>query len=282
MTMVVREGVDQSTVDNFCKKASRLTLSQVVDNVTVTERRLTTGEAQRMEFLVHMSFFPEEEYAEEYGTNPSEILSSFAVKFPVLLRKAVATEVAKLDASLKRSMSELGKGKKVATSRTADAGEGGDADEDGEVPSKSKGDDDDDEAGDGDAEDAKRARQRREQATYEPDDEEEPEVEDVAEYGGDDIEAKLPLQDGETLVEPHDEDEDGSPGAQVDGVGSTFERNFPLGDSFEFTSSGCKFRVEVRFACRNHPRGANGGIEISSQAACRSFSSLNSLRGYAA
>ena len=62
MTMTVQSGIPLTDVDVFCKKASRLVLSQIVDKVTVKERLTVNGDARRTEFFIDIIFFPREEY----------------------------------------------------------------------------------------------------------------------------------------------------------------------------------------------------------------------------
>ncbi|EGO02141.1 hypothetical protein SERLA73DRAFT_86356 [Serpula lacrymans var. lacrymans S7.3] len=241
MTMEVRSGIPQIDIDTFCKKASRLALSQVVDDVTVKERLTVKGEARRTEFVIDIAFFPKEEYREEYDVEPAEILASFATKFPLILKKEIQNEMKKLDADLKNQIAELGKGKAakegVAVENEAD-GDGG------EAPSRDKEDEERSEQGDGDAEDAKRARQRKEQTSYESDeDSESGELDDAA------IEAAYASQ-GEDDVEHGDNGTKkiGRPTTlrdQVDIVTDLFKRNFHSATSFKFTESGCSIQLEA-------------------------------------
>jgi DNA-directed RNA polymerase I subunit RPA1 len=245
--MLISDGVDPSSVGDFCKKASRLVLSQVVDHILIQERLIVTGEIRQTEFTVNIFLFQEAEYREEYGIEPWEILASFGVNFPLLLKKEIASELKKLDANLKRQIAELGKGKKVTNGSHGKDGSEEEGDEmDAEIPSKSKNDDGESEAGDGDAEDAKRVRQKQEQATYE-DDEEEPE------YFDDDVEA-VDESANQTFEEPQPKKNpkasDGS--LQVAKIAQIFEGNFPLGEDFTFDARACTFRVIVRsFAARS-------------------------------
>jgi hypothetical protein len=249
MTMLVQAGVERATVDNFCKTASRLALSQVVDAITVKERLTLNGEARRTEFAVTVAFFPEHEYEEEYGVESSEILASFGFKFPLLLKREIIMEMRKLDANLKSQIAELGKGKKMANPKNGagvgddgdDEGDDGDDQGDDEVPSRSLGDGGDGEVGDGDAEDAKRARQKTQQATYGEDDEEVGE-EALEEYDNAAIEAEFVPEEGGIVAETQQVLESGSAD-----IASLFMQHLPLAEDFSFTPSACTFRVEVRF-----------------------------------
>src|SRR5258708_39470455 len=64
MTMAVRQGVSPGSIDLFCKRANRVTLSQIVENVVVQESLWAEGEALRIRFIVDINFYPKEEYQE--------------------------------------------------------------------------------------------------------------------------------------------------------------------------------------------------------------------------
>jgi hypothetical protein len=250
MTITVKQGASQSDVDIFCKRASRLTLSQAIDTVTVKEQLTVTGESRHTEFTVHISFFPRGEYQEEHDVEPSEILASFATKFPLLLKREMTIEMKKLDADLKSQIADLGKGKKVSAKNMEaedDDGEG-EGDPDAEVDDEAAGperNDDESEAGDGDADDAKRARQKKQQASYESDEDEEDD-EETGEYKDDAIEAAY-VSDDEAGGEGEGERREASElDEQVAAVADLFEGNFPFGKNFTFDESKCTFKIEVK------------------------------------
>lgn len=243
MAMTVRPGVSLADIDAFCKKASRLVLSQIVDSVTVKERLTANGDARRTEFIININFFPQEEYEEEYDVEPSEILAAFGTKFPLILKKEVQVEMKKLDADLRNQISELGKAKTVRDRTSTRGGEEGD---DEEGASGTKGGDDISEAGDGDAEDEKRSRQKKEQTSYESDEEE---VADNAEAFDDAaIEAEFAagekVDGSETDEQVEDIAEDLE--AQAAAVSDLFTANFHHAVSFEFRESGCNIHLQVR------------------------------------
>lgn len=239
MTMEVALGVSQLDVDIFCKRASKLTLSQLVDNVTVKERLTVQSDARRTEFVIDIVFFPAEEYTEEYDILPEEVLAVFAAKFPLILKKEIQTEMKKLDADLRSQIAQLGKGKAskepVVGEVEAEDGEG-----EGEGASRGKDDDDQSEQGDGDAVDAKRARQRKEQTSYESDnDSERDDLDDVV------IEAVYASDTGGEGED--DNDKIGRPTtihAQTQIVADAFMNAFHQATSFTFTKSKCSIRLE--------------------------------------
>ncbi|KAG6842007.1 hypothetical protein C0991_003533 [Blastosporella zonata] len=243
MTMKVRPGTAAEDIDMFCKRASQVKLSQIVDSVTVKEQMKVEGNARRTQFTIELKFFPKEEYVAEYDTDPLEILGVFATRFPLTLKKEIQAEMKKLDADLRNQIAELGKGKKAKTR------EGGDADEEGEddegLVSGKRGDDEGSEIGDGDADDEKRTRQKKQQATYESDDEDD---EDTGEYGNEALEAEFASQDGSDDEElgPAKKKTNTSFQSEVKKVESLFIHNLTPATKFLFTETGCTMQLEFR------------------------------------
>lgn len=241
MTMTVRPGISLVDADSFCKKASRLVLSQIVDSVTVKERLTVKGDARRTEFTINIAFFPQQEYEAEYDVEPSEILSAFGTKFPLILKKEIQGDMKKLDADLRSQITELGKAKTVRDLTSTRGGEEGDDEVDS---GGNKGDDDDSEAGDGDAGDAKRSRQKKEQTSYESDEEEEA----LEAYDDDAIEAEFAKGDENNEAGGGEDDE-----SQVNGlddqaatVADLFKGNFHHALDFSFHQSGCNIQLQVK------------------------------------
>ena len=240
MTMVVSDGVSTQAVETFCKKASRLTLSQIVDTVVVKERLAVNGSNRSKEFTIDMTFFPREEYRSEYDVDSPEILAAFGTRFPLILKKEIQDELKKLDADLKNQIAALGKGKAVKATAEGDGGdeEGDDAGE-GEAIATRGGDDDVSEVGDGDAEDAKRAKQKKEQATYESDDED-TDLDDAA------IEAKFSPDGNESGVEGGgDAVPDATNEKSRNQMENVFQTNFSAAKSFKFNHKRCKIELSV-------------------------------------
>ncbi|KAL4241893.1 DNA-directed RNA polymerase subunit [Abortiporus biennis] len=245
MTMAVRSGTPVADIDAFCKKASRLTLSQIVDHVIVKEQLAANGESRSKKFTIELAFFPVEDYQAEYDVEPSEILSTFGTKFPLILKKEIQSELKKLDQDMKSQMADIGKGKAVRTKDDPQASRD-EEDEEGGDGGKGKDDDEGSEVGDGDATSMKRKRQAKEQTSY--DDDEESEDEEPADYDDAAIEAAYASAD---------EDEDGMEdstqtqvkkdaklAAQVTEVGDLFMNNLPHTTSFSFRESGCTIGLE--------------------------------------
>ncbi|KAI0775964.1 beta and beta-prime subunits of DNA dependent RNA-polymerase [Trametes elegans] len=242
MTMMIRSGVASTDMDKFCKRASRLAVSHIVDKVTVTEQLVLNGESRSKEFKIDLVFYPRSEYEQEYGVSPIEILASFATKFPLIFKKELQVELKKLDADLKSQRTELGKGRVVREHQgAADA-----AEEEGEDPKRRQRDDDDDasEVGDGDATTSKMKRQRKEQATYEDEDEDDEEADDGGELGDMDIEAAYASSSDEDEDMDTTADPDTSLAAERERVEGLFMENLPSATSFSFRDDGCTIGLQ--------------------------------------
>ncbi|TFK43688.1 hypothetical protein BDQ12DRAFT_702711 [Crucibulum laeve] len=241
MTMKVRPGTAPEDIEIFCKRASRVTLSQVVDAVNVKESLKVEGEARRTQFTIEINFFPKKEYQKEYDVEPSEILASFATKFPLTLKKEMQNEMKKLDADLRSQIAELGKGKKAK----ARGGDDDDEEAEAEGTKKKKDADKESEVGDGDADDEKHARQKKQQSTYESDDEDE--EEGTGEYADADIEAAYAsdVQDVNG-VEKEVKQRKSSLKSQVNRISDIFMRHLQHAISFTFDESKCTFQLEFR------------------------------------
>ncbi|KAF9782967.1 hypothetical protein BJ322DRAFT_1008844 [Thelephora terrestris] len=232
MRITVRPGHDAERIKKFCRVASRLTLSQVVESVIVTEKLVAEQGQRNKIFSIRINFFPEEEYRAEYDITPAEIKKSFGIKFAQVMKKEIQTERKKLDADLRNQVSALGKGRAEREPRGGRGVAGGEDDDDGPaVPA----DDGASEVGDGDAETAKRARQHAEHISYESDEESDEEVDDEA------IEA--------THAEPEKKEVEGDGGEPKSKVPNTVEQlfflNLPVASSFKFTAKQCTIQLTM-------------------------------------
>ena len=244
--MKVPSSTISSDIQSFCKKASRLSLSHVVDRVSVTEELVLKGESRSKEFKIDLIFYPRAEYEDEYSVLPIEILSSFAHKFPLIFKKELQIELKKLDTDLKSQRAQLGKGRAVREQH------GGGDEDDGEEPRSGRRDDDDEESeiGDGDATSSKMKRQRKEQATYEDDEDED--TDQGGEFDDMDIEAayaSLAEDEAEEAAAEPEVDDDRSLAMEHGRVESLFMENLPSATSFSFRESGCTIGLQVS-GCR--------------------------------
>ncbi|KAA1473475.1 beta and beta-prime subunits of DNA dependent RNA-polymerase [Dentipellis sp. KUC8613] len=247
MTMTVTPGNSEEEIDTFCRKGSRLALSQVVDSVQVTERLVVEGQARSKHFTINLTFFPEAEYKAEYSVETEEILAAFSTRFPMLLKKEIQVEMKKLDADLKGQIAEIGKGKAAADK----GGEGGDEDDAEERPARRRAADGDEESevGDGDATEEKWKKQTKQQVSYEDDDDDEDEDEEMGEMDEAAIEAAYASDAGSAM----DEDQPSKKAkkkknaglqAMVEKTSEAFLKNFSHATAFVFHPESCTIELE--------------------------------------
>ncbi|KAF8522225.1 hypothetical protein BU17DRAFT_45191 [Hysterangium stoloniferum] len=234
MTLYVLDTVDTGEIEDFCKRASRLTLSQVVDNVVVKERLHIKHGTRTKSYTVNISFFPVKEYQQEYRVTSQEILDSFKM-FSLILRKEIQLELKRLDADLKSQAESIGKGRAEKAPR-AEA-EDVEADIEEPVPVHDGGS----EVGDGDADDAKHARQSRQQATYEDDSDED--QSEAAELDDEAIEGEFE-DDGGGFVDESASNKDKDKADRVASVSTIFLNNIKHAMSFMFEDTSCSFGLE--------------------------------------
>lgn len=247
MTLPILSHADKNAIDELCKRASRVTLSQVVETVLVKERiRLKHG-ARTKEYIVNICFYPAADYQKEYLVTTAEILSCFGIRFAHMLRKEIALELKRLEADLKNQSARIGEGR---TERGSGAG-GEDAEENEPEPQAANNTDDDSEVGDGDAEDAKRLRQSKQQATYEDDSDDDVANPDPIILDNEGIEAAFRDEDPDDAMQSDhgggrspDDDEDELT-ARVQEVEELFMKNLKNVRTFTFDESGCSFDLEV-------------------------------------
>ena len=243
MTMKVRRGISPHDISLFCKRASRITLSQIVDNVVVHEQLRVEDEARRTHFTVNITFYPKHEYEEEHDLQPTEILAAFGVKFPLTLKKEIVNEIKRLDADLKSQMAQLGQGKRVR-SRSKEGEGDEDEDEDNET-SRKKDADKESEAGASDADEVKHSKQKQQQATYGSDDEEDGEEDKPDD--DDALEAADASDDGGLVGDEASLKKLKSTSFKslVDRVSGLFQRCLQQAIAFDFDESQCTFKLEV-------------------------------------
>lgn len=232
MRITVRPGRSAEEIEKFCKAASRLTLSQVVESVVVTEKLVAEQGQRNKVFTIGVNFFPEEEYRAEYDITPSEIKKSFGIKFAQVMKKEIQAERKKLDTDLKNQISALGKGRtEKEPTRSGGHVASGEDDDEPAAPA----DDGASEVGDGDADTAKRAKKHEEQISYESDEESDEEL------GDETIEAVYAETETKEAKGGGEE-----PKARAqNSVEQLFYLNLPAASSFKFTAKQCTIRLTV-------------------------------------
>jgi len=183
MQLPIRKGTLFLDVERFCQQSSRLNLSHLVEDITVTEHLRHRSDLRVKVFTVQIRFFPWKECQEAHYVTSSAIVNAI-IRLAAILKRDVALEYRRLESYLIGQVASIGKGKVVRESRAVE--------EDPERSSE-KEDRETSEIGDGDADEEKRKNQGQEQTTYEEEegddaDEEEEEAdhtpnEDGAEVG---------------------------------------------------------------------------------------------------
>ena len=245
MTLPILTSADEDEIEELCKRASRLTLSQVVEKVLVKEQLCLKHGARTKEYTVNICFFPVNDFQKEYCVTVAEVLNCFGSRFASILRKEISLELKRLDADLKNQSATIGEGR-------AERGPGSGSYEDtGDDVPQLQANDASSEIGDGDAEDAKRIRQSRQQATYEDDSDDDTPDQDAIALDNDGIEAAF--RDDNPSDKAESDDSDNSTDidsddltARIKAVEELFLKNLKHAKSFSFEESGCSFELEVR------------------------------------
>ncbi|KAI8343954.1 hypothetical protein BC941DRAFT_491756 [Chlamydoabsidia padenii] len=187
MLLPLKSDVNQvDAASEFCKEVSKLTLSQLVDNVAVTETTTSkssdTNYRRSKVYTIRLNLFPEEEYLEEYSADKNQVKKVLATAFIKTLEEAIRKDIKG------RKITNIAEGHNVATAaKEASMNEdlGADA---GQATEET----------DGDATDARLASKSKQKASYDDDDDD------------DDDPADKTLEDEEAELEKsiHDEDDD--------------------------------------------------------------------------
>ncbi|CCH61247.1 hypothetical protein TBLA_0E01930 [Henningerozyma blattae CBS 6284] len=94
MNLPILNDVSNQQAETFCKSITKVLLSQVTDKVTVTETTSSTANSSDARaYVIHMQFFDEEEYSEEYDISKEELQSAISDKFLHLLEVAIIKKI---------------------------------------------------------------------------------------------------------------------------------------------------------------------------------------------
>ncbi|GAA5891337.1 hypothetical protein JCM6882_004661 [Rhodosporidiobolus microsporus] len=206
MNLPILEAVSDSKLKTFCQSSTRLTLSQVVDDVTVEERLTPKSQAtnytRQKVYAVKLNLFPRADYDAEYSISSEQILAGIARNFVPLLDKAILKEIKQNDRELKSQAGEVGRGKKVSErkGKASGADEDGAGEEDAGVVGRQA-----DEEIDGDADDERRGRQAQDEQNYDSDEDEDKDDADADEAA---LEAKFKDADGSDDEDSSDEEDE--------------------------------------------------------------------------
>ncbi|KAI8067394.1 hypothetical protein BDF21DRAFT_496279 [Thamnidium elegans] len=171
MLLPLRLETNEKKASQFAKAASKLTLAQLVDHVSVTEKTTTksaeTNYLRSKIYSIRLNLFNESEYNEEYRVTANrikEVLSSTFLKdLEELIRKDIKDT---------KKVEDISKAHKITDTMDDDVNENlGDA--------AAKDDYDSDAADEGDAKAARRNAQNKQQASYEDADEDDMVIDEV-------------------------------------------------------------------------------------------------------
>ncbi len=171
MTLHLIPELDEDAGQRFAKGISKLTMAEVINEVSVNE---SVGKGIGFErakiYNVRLDLFPAKEYCETYAISVADVLRTIQIKFIPLLSKLIKKELTrKGDAKLLKhsaAQPEVGKSSGVVEEAPARA----EADLEG-------GEDDEDDDGDDDATNNKQKQNRTEAVSYEAPDEGEEAIE---------------------------------------------------------------------------------------------------------
>ncbi|KAJ9054083.1 hypothetical protein DSO57_1018209 [Entomophthora muscae] len=172
MTLSIKPEISDVSRDNFCRRATKLCLSEVTNEIEVTESiAKATGGSVSKEYRVLLKFYPEAEYGPEFSITPR------------LVENAIPSFIKRLEHLI--SLELRRQGVKVSTKDSVE-----------DEPAKpiddilgekiqaiddlaDESDDDDSDDGDNDASDAKRAARRTQMTSYDaPDEDDDSDKED--------------------------------------------------------------------------------------------------------
>ena len=174
MTLHLIPELDEDSGHRFAKGISKLTMADVINQVSVDEFiGAGIGFARAKIYNVRLDFFPVEEYCETYAITVADVLRTIELKLIPLLSKLIKKELTrKGDAKLLKhsaSQPEVGKSSGVVEEQPQNV----EADLEG-------GEDDEDDDGDDDATNNKQKQNRTEAISYEAPDEGEEAIEKEA------------------------------------------------------------------------------------------------------
>ncbi|KAI8888789.1 beta and beta-prime subunits of DNA dependent RNA-polymerase [Backusella circina FSU 941] len=191
MLLPLRAEVNAKKSSQFCKAASRLTLAQLIDNVSVTEKVSTksakNSHKRSKTYSIRLNLFDEDDYGEEYRVTPQRVKEVLGTSF-----------IHDLEELIRKDIKGAKKGAPEDISKAHKMGDGASADIDDNIGDAAQND----YVSDNDQDDAKTAstaNKNKERATYDESDDEDIEMlqesddEDVSnEQGSDDEEEETP------------------------------------------------------------------------------------------
>lgn len=229
MKLLIRDSTPDQDIEPFIKQVSKVSLSQVVDRVEVTEQLSSRADDVRQRrYTVLLEFYPAEEYKEEYEISPRQLHESMVFSFAYALTKEIGLEI-------KRTLKAQEEALNVGRGKQMNMREDHEADDE---PNMRRGRDDELDDDDRDAYQLKREAQAR-QHEYEEDEREEGVIEDYEDY----IERTADEEDIE-----RDPMEKAQEDAHSDALQDTFKKLCKYATTFSFDTHNGKsaqFDLEV-------------------------------------
>lgn len=206
MQLPILAGVTEERLKTFCQSSTRLTLSQILDNVSVQEKLTpkseSNGYSRQKLYTVRLNFYPHADYSSEHKITSEQILAGIQRTLIPHLDKAILQEIKLNDREIRNQTGDFSKPsrKSLAGETLADVEEG---DADAVAVGRDAGEEED-----GDADDARRKKQGQDDTTYDDEDEEEdaPAVVNVEDAFGSDASSDEDEEEGEDKVKKTAED----------------------------------------------------------------------------
>lgn len=178
MTVPFLPHVTKKQAETFCTRLSKLNLSLIIENASVTEKLLPKNKLgdRLRSYLVRLNFCSRESYRSEFGVEKFEIQRTVENVFIKKLTAAIKRELKGAKRQDEEELADIGKGADISnyqeTSFRSASNTGGNADADS--PDSSDDDDEADENDvDGDATALKSVTKHKQHASYDgPDDDE--------------------------------------------------------------------------------------------------------------
>lgn len=234
MTLSLREHIEDKQAEAFVKQISRLTLSNVVEKVTVTEqlsgKSAEANNSRLRRYTVLLDLYPAEEYCSEYEITKEQVHEALCTSFADRLKKEIVNKMRTAAKSKEQDLS-VGKGLRLRA--------GADMDENESAVRRGRDDELDDD--DGDSGQLKRQNQSK---THEYDeDEDEERVGDLEDL----------LEEEERNDHGSDDDEEDAAvkvrlDAHADGLAELFKKASKFATDFSFdTHAGKSAQFDLEF-----------------------------------
>lgn len=174
MTLHIHPELDKEAGDNFAKGITKVTLAEVMDQITVREKiGRGVGSEKAKVYDIRLNMYPSAEYRRTYAITIADILRTIEIKFIPKLSRYMDAELNRQvseQAGMTASQPEVGKSSGTVKEAASGLEEN---DKVGEPDGDLDGDDDDDDDDDDDGTDSKQKQNRNEAISYGAPDEEE-------------------------------------------------------------------------------------------------------------